>query len=957
MTPRTSSRPAWLDSSRTRLLWLVLLAILPAFIVQVAGTLYDLRKEIQRRQRDVISLTTLAQEEFLSILDHIRDEFSQQAQSDDLRSLNTCTRLFPSLRLAYARLAPEVTNISLSDPQGKISCSIAPILGQRQIGAQAYFQQAIQTLDLTIGTYARNPNTDVPTCAAAYPVRSFAGELQTILIATLELQWLEIWQHKIHLPADATFTLFAADGTILYHAHDGNAEPLSAAMRVPAWFIALLGNRQTVLIGVDVDGITRLHAMTPLALKAQVAAYLHIGYPVAEVYATATTTLMTRLAVLTFIMLIALSLAWWGSSTLFLHPLRNLMTAVKQVQAGDLSVRAAQISGVSELRQLAQDFDQMADALQQREIERQQAQDALHNLNLTLEQRVAERTLALQAETARAEDLRKQAESANQAKSAFLANMSHELRTPLNGILGYAQILQRDASLRPQHRDQAEIIERSGQYLLTLINDILDLAKVEAGKIDLQPEAFDLLMLLEELSMLIRVRTDRKGLRFQMDIAADAPTHVFGDPYRLRQVLLNLLGNALKFTEHGAVTLRVGTPLCVRPEHETDVCPENGQTQGAAPTRILRFEITDTGIGIAPEDMARIFEPFQQSGTQHFRQQGTGLGLTITRNLIRLMGSELLVSSVLGQGSVFWFDLPLSVVQMEISPAEKTSQRIVGIAGTPPTILVVDDQADNRAVLVDLLTPVGFKVLTATDGLDALRQIRAAHPAVVITDMRMPGMDGLELIRQVRQSSEFQDIVVIAASASVYREDLQQSITAGGQAFLPKPINADELFGHLQRLLRLAWVYAEDEPATPPLPIIPPPADDLAALYAAADIGDIQDIRDRLDKLEQRDSAFSPFAEQVRAFTYKFQMKEVRAFLDTYHAQQMNRQTARDYPQLPKEWLDTLRTACVIADMDAIQEAIRDIRTIAPALADRLETFAYHFEYDKILRLLQHEIA
>ncbi len=475
------------------------------------------------------------------------------------------------------------------------------------------------------------------------------------------------------------------------------------------------------------------------------------------------------------------------------------------------------------------------------------------------------------------------AEAANKAKSVFLASMSHELRTPLNGILGYAQILQCDLSLRPEHSRSAEVIERSGQYLLTLINDILDLAKVEAGKVELLPDNIDLRAHIQELSDLIRVRSDRKGLVFDVEVAADVPAIVHGDAHRIRQVLLNMLGNAVKFTERGTVTLRVTTPLLggggvggenLSPRQPTPPPSQEGNMA------LLRFDIADTGIGIAPDDLPKIFEPFQQTGDQRYRQQGTGLGLAITRNLIRLMGGELQVSSVLGQGSAFWFELPLPVVESEAVSVEQPARRIVGIAGTPPTILVVDDQADNRHLLRDMLTPLGVTALTAQNGQEALQLAQSLRPAVVITDLHMPGMDGLELIRCIRQTTDLRDVIVIASSASVYREDRQPCFDAGSQAFLPKPIDADELFEQLQRLLRIDWIYADDEPTPCALPFIAPPLADLTALCDAAHIGDILVIRDRLTEIEQRDPAFQPFVEQARTFANNFQMKELRNFLE-----------------------------------------------------------------------------
>lgn len=298
---------------------------------------------------------------------------------------------------------------------------------------------------------------------------------------------------------------------------------------------------------------------------------------------------------------------------------------------------------------------------------------------------------------------------------------------------------------------------------------------------------------------------------------------------------------------------------------------------------LLRFEIADTGIGIAPDELEKIFEPFYQTGNPQHQRQGSGLGLAITRQLIQMMGGELHVASALGQGSAFWFELPLQKV--ESPDSTRTAQKarsILGIQGTPPTILIVDDVEENLKILTDMLHPIGFALLTATNGQEALRQALAERPALLITDIRMPGMDGLELIRQIRQIPELRNLAIIATSASVYQEDQQQSTLAGSQAFLPKPIHIDKLFDQLQRLLDIAWVYAEEESAAPPLPLIPPPPDAIAALISSVDIGDIFGIRDCLNELEQRDAALKPFIEQARLFATQFQIKELREYLKTW---------------------------------------------------------------------------
>ena len=537
------------------------------------------------------------------------------------------------------------------------------------------------------------------------------------------------------------------------------------------------------------------------------------------------------------------------------------------------------------------------------------------------------------------------AEAANRAKSEFLANMSHELRTPLNGILGYAQILKSDDSAAPRHREFATVIERSGQHLLAMINDILDLAKVEAGKLEIHPAPLSLLSLIYDVQAIIGIKAESKGLRFQVIKEDDLPEFVEGDEHRLGQIVLNLLGNAVKFTDRGSVTLRVA-----------------GGTTAKRDLASLRFSIEDTGVGIAPEDLVTLFTPFQQVGEAARQAHGTGLGLAISRNLAALMGGTLTVSSTLGVGSVFCFEVDLPVLSSSAPPIEQ--RVILGVNGVAPTILVIDDVAENRQMLAEWLTSWGCRVVDAANGRDALRQAAAAPPNAVITDLRMPGMDGVELIQRLRKTPGCQHLPIIATSASVYQEYRRQSLAAGAQAFLPKPIDANALRDILAALKVVEWRYAEEEP----LPVDAnavgslPPLSTLKALFEMANLGDILALRDHLSAIAQSDGVVTPFVRELQELAQRFHLARIRKIL-AEQIEAIERRSAdtnsteESLPPLPKEWIEQLQHACLIADMNQIQEAIRDIRTIAPALADRLETFAYHFEYDKILRLLQHEIA
>jgi len=357
------------------------------------------------------------------------------------------------------------------------------------------------------------------------------------------------------------------------------------------------------------------------------------------------------------------------------------------------------------------------------------------------------------------------AEIANQAKSTFLANMSHELRTPLNGILGYTQILSRDKTLTFKQQEGIKIIHHSGEYLLTLINDILDLAKIEAGKIELYLIDFNFNEFIQDITELFRMRAEQKGLTFIYESLSHLPSGVHADEKRLRQILINLLGNAVKFTQKGGITLKIGY-------HKNKI----------------HCQIEDTGVGIAPQDMENIFNPFQQVGDIKYKAEGTGLGLPITKKLVEMMGGELQVKSTLGQGSIFWMDLELPDVSDLLKNYKTQVPVVIGIKDNKSyTILVVDDKWENRSVMCNLLEPLGFKIIEACHGQEGLEKIRDIDVALVLTDLVMPVMDGFEFVRQLRKSPEFQTIPIIAASASVFDYYQEQSKMAGCDDFIAKP--------------------------------------------------------------------------------------------------------------------------------------------------------------------------
>ncbi|PSR19071.1 serine/threonine protein kinase [filamentous cyanobacterium CCP3] len=524
----------------------------------------------------------------------------------------------------------------------------------------------------------------------------------------------------------------------------------------------------------------------------------------------------------------------------------------------------------------------------------------LEEANRTLEANVAARTLELQQnnihlqqeiqERQRAEEA---AKVASRAKSEFLANMSHELRTPLNGILGYSQLLKRQQSLTEQQQTGLNVIHQCGEYLLTLINDVLDLSKIEARKMDLHPNRFHLPHFLESVLEICRIRASQKHISLSYAVLSDLPQHVKADEKRLQQVLLNLLGNAIKFTETGRVTLTVGHAH--RWPTAGDAGDLSGQNQSGdrSITIPLRFQIEDTGIGIAPEQLEQIFDPFHCAPEPHRRSEGTGLGLSISRQLVQLMGSDIHVASRLGQGSRFWFDLHLPVSQTQ-DPVGETAQRaIAGYRGDPRTILVVDDKDYNRAVLINVLIPLGFKVLEAADGQAGLEQAQQHRPDAVLVDLVMPQMDGFEMTRRLRQSPELQSTVVIAVSASVLSLDQRLSQLAQCDAFLPKPVQETALLQMIQTHLKLDWLYAPAGVEPPPAPEISsavaalptaaiPPASDLNALLDLAQRGDLKGVVAYTQQLEAHSPQWTAFAAQLRQLAIDYKGRQAIALIKRY---------------------------------------------------------------------------
>jgi PAS domain S-box-containing protein len=387
-------------------------------------------------------------------------------------------------------------------------------------------------------------------------------------------------------------------------------------------------------------------------------------------------------------------------------------------------------------------------------------------------------------------------QQANRAKSVFLANMSHEIRTPMNAILGFSQLMLRDLDLTPRQCQYLGTINRSGEHLLALINDILEMSKIEAGRTTLNPSTFDLPVLLKDLEMMFRVRTDEKKLSFSVEMIGSVPSYIVTDVDKLRQVFINVLGNAVKFTEHGGIHLRV------RAELEDALAP------------VLRVEIEDTGPGISADEQGKLFRHFEQTKTGQQTGTGTGLGLAISREFIRLMGGDITVTSQVGKGSIFVISLPLKVGEAQ---AVQTRDKLRHVLKLQPgqdacRVLIADDIEDNRQLLAQLLAPVGFEIRLAANGAEAVEEFAAWKPALILMDFRMPVMDGHEAIRRIRAMSGGNETKIVAVTASAMDENRQDLLAIGADDFISKPFREAELFQKIHAHLGVEYVYAEEPP-------------------------------------------------------------------------------------------------------------------------------------------------
>ncbi|HEY9771791.1 MAG TPA: response regulator [Coleofasciculaceae cyanobacterium] len=425
----------------------------------------------------------------------------------------------------------------------------------------------------------------------------------------------------------------------------------------------------------------------------------------------------------------------------------------------------------------------------------------LEGFTKELETKVEERTAQLEESIENTEISLAQAQNANKAKSRFLANMSHELRTPLNAILGFTQLMTRDASIGLEQQENLNIINRSGEHLLRLINDILEMSKIEVGQITLNESQFDLHLMLKSIEEMLRLKAEFKSLNLSFNIASNVPKQIYTDEGKLRQIAINLLGNALKFTDKGTVTLTVEV--------------EDNLEFLFSDTCSLFFSVEDTGLGIESEEMEKLFTPFEQTKIGRVSNEGTGLGLSICYKFVELMGGELKAKSTVGQGSVFFFNILVRVQDTSaaqiVRPAEIQQRKIIGLATNQDKyrILAVDDVEVSRLLLKKLLTGIGFLVEEAGDGQQALDLWQTWHPDLILMDMRMPILDGYEATKRIKSQAQGKETVIIALTASAFEEERVVILSAGCDDFMRKPFHEAELLEKIGQYLNVDYLYED----------------------------------------------------------------------------------------------------------------------------------------------------